>query len=377
MKKRILLLNLFLFCFGSLGFAQENGKLQIHFMSVGQGDGAILISPLGETVLFDNGRRNSCDKPVAYLDQLGITKIDYHIVSHYHDDHIGCTKPVFDAFPLQKQAIDRGGTYIGSNGKPTKTFTTYKTVVGNKRKKAFKGMRITLDAQSDNPVTIEVVALNGNNIATDNENDRSVVAVVRFGRFDAVIGGDLSGFNESHYKDIESSVADDVGRVEVYKVNHHGSRYSTNETWISTIKPRIGIISVGDEVDHNHPTKECLKRLHDAGVRTYWTHSGTGAQPKSGWDFIGQDIVVQYAPSGSEFTVTYNGTDEDTYSVWPGGPEPLVAPAEITAPRYSWSKRSPRYHYSTCIFSHKIRPENLESGNEKPGGKTLHWNCPR
>src|SRR5438874_13541552 len=32
--------------------AQANGKLQIHFMDVWQGDGAILISPNGQTVLF-------------------------------------------------------------------------------------------------------------------------------------------------------------------------------------------------------------------------------------------------------------------------------------------------------------------------------------
>ena len=39
-------------------FAQANGKLQIHYMDVGQGDGAVLISPLGEIVLFDDGVLN-------------------------------------------------------------------------------------------------------------------------------------------------------------------------------------------------------------------------------------------------------------------------------------------------------------------------------
>ena len=39
-------------------FGQENGNLQLHFMNVGQGDGAVLISPLGEVVLFDNGVRS-------------------------------------------------------------------------------------------------------------------------------------------------------------------------------------------------------------------------------------------------------------------------------------------------------------------------------
>ena len=43
----------------SIAYAQANGKLQIHFMDVGQGDGAVLISPQGEIVLFDDGARAS------------------------------------------------------------------------------------------------------------------------------------------------------------------------------------------------------------------------------------------------------------------------------------------------------------------------------
>jgi beta-lactamase superfamily II metal-dependent hydrolase len=66
---RILQLTVLFFSLTTLAFGQANGKLQIHFMDVGQGDGAILISPLGETVLFDNGKRGNCDLPVSYLQQ--------------------------------------------------------------------------------------------------------------------------------------------------------------------------------------------------------------------------------------------------------------------------------------------------------------------
>jgi beta-lactamase superfamily II metal-dependent hydrolase len=52
-------------------------NLQIHFMDVGRGDGAILIAPSGETVMFDNGVWNQCAKPTTYLTSLGITKVDY------------------------------------------------------------------------------------------------------------------------------------------------------------------------------------------------------------------------------------------------------------------------------------------------------------
>lgn len=120
MKLKHVLVPLSLILFSVSAFGQANGKLQIHFMNVGQGDGAILISPRGEVVLFDNGVRKLCDRPVSYLEQLGVTSIQYHITSHYHDDHIGCTKEVLAEFPLQKFTYDRSGpdNYESGNSAP-------------------------------------------------------------------------------------------------------------------------------------------------------------------------------------------------------------------------------------------------------------------
>ena len=95
-----------------IAFGQANGKLQIHYVDVGQGDAAVLISPLGQVVLFDDGVENHCDKPVSYLAQIGLTKVDYHIATHYHNDHIGCAQEVLTAFPLLADAYDRGGTTL-------------------------------------------------------------------------------------------------------------------------------------------------------------------------------------------------------------------------------------------------------------------------
>src|SRR5262245_28489629 len=60
-------------------------------------------------------------------------------------------------------------------------------------------MNITLDAASQNPVVIKVIALNGDGIPTDNENDLSLIASVKFGNFDALFGHDLSGFQTENY----------------------------------------------------------------------------------------------------------------------------------------------------------------------------------
>lgn len=365
MKKSALILTFVFFSLSSIAFGQANGKLQIHFIDVGQGDGAILISPQGETVLFDNGKRGQCDLPVSYLQQLGITKIDYMIASHYHDDHIGCTTEVLNEFPLQKKAYDRGGTYHSA------TFRRYVTKTGSKRTTATAGLTITLDSGTANPVKVEIVTLNGNGIQTTNENDLSVVAAIRFGSFDAVIAGDLSGFKTGSYEDIETSVGPKIGQVEVYKVNHHGSRYSSNDNWLDTIKPKIGIISTGVDNNYGHPTLECLDRLRAAGVKTYWTQIGRGAEPDPEFDVVGQNIVVEAAPGASSFTVTYAFSRTDTYSMWG------VAVDAETALIYAWSKRSQVYHFAECRYVENISPSNLERGSSPPLGKRLHTDCPK
>jgi beta-lactamase superfamily II metal-dependent hydrolase len=347
--------------------AQTNGNLQIHFMDVGQGDGALLISPGGQTVLFDDGRQGVCDKPTAYLQKLGIQKIDYHIVSHYHLDHIGCAQQVFQIAPLQIASYDRGGSYNSS------TYTSYVAAVGAKRKTATDGMVLTLDQNSPTPVTLKVVSINGNGISTTNENDLSVSVLVTFGAFKAEIGGDLSGEKALDYEDIESSVAPKVGQIDVYKVHHHCSSYSTNTTWIGTVQPRIGIVSVGDGNSYHHPADDCLERLHNGGVKLYWTETGAGGTPEPNLDTIAGTIIVQVAAGATTYTVTY-GSNTDTYPLW-SAPSPATHPTGT--PKYAWSKKSNIYHFADCRVVTSIKPENLERGDSPPPGKTLHQLCPQ
>ena len=294
--------------------AQENGNLQIHYMDVDQGDGAILISPGGETVMFDNGDFRSCDKPVEYLRNLGISKI----ISHYHSDHFGCTTEVLDEFPLQKHSYDRPGAYNSVS------YRDYVEAVGSKRKHVSPGMSIVLDADTDHPVNIRIAGYNGAGIrrgrAIDrlNENDLNVVAVVHFGELNVMMAGDLSGYNTSSYKDVETVIARRVGQMEIYKTNHHGSAHSSNPTFLKKIKPRIAIVSAGDPNTHGHPAGKALTRIRRAGVeKVYWTSKGKGGRPKEGIDIVANGAIqIEMSPGATVFTVKY-GAETDTYSVWP------------------------------------------------------------
>ncbi len=350
-----------------------NGKLQIHYIDVGQGDGAILISPKGETVMFDSGNSKDCAKPLAYLESIGVTEVDYHVTSHYHSDHIGCATEVFGQVKLKKAAYDRGQSYSSN------VYRDYVKIVGNKRTTVQPGTTLTLDAQSANPVRLKFITANANGIQTDDENDKSVVVVVEFGGFKAEFGGDLSGESTTKYKDIETSVAPMVGPIDVYKVHHHCSSHSTNPTWMATTKPTVGIISVGDGNDYGHPTEACLTRLHDAGIKkTYWTERGNGAAPDSKTDVISGSVVVEVVPNAKKYTVSYHDHAVDEYAI--AGEAEAPGPNtnnDISDKKLAWSKLSNVYHHADCDVVKLIKPANIVFGDTPPAGKTLHKDCPK
>ena len=253
--------------------------------------------------MVDDGRWTNCSKTVSYLEEIGITSIDYHFASHYHADHIGCLDDLADAgIAVAVACYDRGGSYDSA------TFDDYAAACGDKRQTVSQGQVITLDEGAVIPVTITVVGLAGAGVTTSDENAMSLVLRLSYGAFDEVLAGDLTGQDP----DVESAVAFQVGDVEVYKVNHHGSRFSTNDTWLDEIQPEVAIISVGNN-SFGHATSDALNRLHDHSVQTYWTNEGAGADPDPLWDTVGRNIVIEALPRvGEAYTVSGDGF-VDTY----------------------------------------------------------------
>ncbi|HEY2954152.1 MAG TPA: hypothetical protein VGK89_02745 [Candidatus Eisenbacteria bacterium] len=293
-----------------LALAQANGKLQIHHVDIGQGDGMLLISPQGQRAFFDDGTYTNCTGIISYCQGLGITSVDYHFLSHYHADHLGCIDDLAAAgVTIAIAGYDRGSSYSSAS------YTNYVNTLGAKRQTIAKGQTITLDAGSANPVVIKCVDLNGAGVYSptgSDENAKSVVMLVTYGSFNEVIGGDLTG-STTQGNDVETTVGPEVGDVEVYKVHHHGSTYSSNDNWLNAVTPEAAIIQVGDGNTYGHPTAGALGRLHAHGVHTYWNETGAGVAPDPSWDKVGGTIVVQadpgpgaaYTVSGSGFTDTY------------------------------------------------------------------------
>jgi beta-lactamase superfamily II metal-dependent hydrolase len=293
--------------------APGNGRLQIIQLDVGQGDGAVIISPLGDVALIDEGPGGTNAMGVSVVGQLqalGITHVEHHFASHYHADHIAEIDAIVAAGIPINRGWDRGGSYT------TTTYTTYNTTLGTKRRTMVKNQIVTLDSLSAHPVTIKCINLAGAGLYTGTEeNVLSMVLKVSYGEFDAVFGGDLSGYTSGSYKDIETTVGPQVGPVEVYKVHHHGSATSSNPAWLSAIQAKIGVISLGNGNSYGHPTAAALTRLHAANVRTYWTELGTGVAPNPSWDKVSNGQVRISATWQAAGVDTVRGTGfADTFT---------------------------------------------------------------
>ena len=297
-----------------------NGKLQIHHIDVGQGDGALLISPNGQTALFDDGNYLNCTNIKNYLQGLGVTTVDYHFLSHYHSDHLGCIDDLAAlGITIGTAGYDRGLSY--SSG----TYTTYVNTLGAKRVTMTKNQVITLDAGFANPVSIKCVDLNGAGVYSpsgSDENAKSMDLLVSYGSCQEEIGGDLTG-DPGSSNDVETTVGPEVGDVEVYKAHHHGSRYSNNDNWLTAVSPEVCIISCGDGNSYGHPTTDALTRMHAHNVHTYWTETGNGATPNPTWDKVAHGtIVIQANPgAGAAYTITGPGINATYYN---GGGAPPI-----------------------------------------------------
>lgn len=93
----------------------------------------------------------------------------------------------------------------------------------------------------------------------------SVVGILRYGSFEVLLTGDI-GFDEEE-KLIKSGR---LMEVDVLKVAHHGSRYSSSDEFISRVRPKVAVIQVGRN-NFGHPTEEVLERLKEVGARIFRT----------------------------------------------------------------------------------------------------------
>lgn len=228
--------------------AQED--LLIDYIDVGQAD-SILIRNQDKVMLIDAGTNEAGETVVNYLENLGITKIDYLIGTHPHEDHIGGLDDVINKF-------DIGQIYMPKIETTTKTFEDVLEAIENKNLTVTapnKGDEIVLGQATGEFMTEPI-------LDKDNLNVSSLVFRLEFGNNSFLFMGDAEEENEKTIS---------WPKTDVLKVGHHGSSTSSSEEFLKQVQPQYAIIMVGEDNSYGLPTQETINKLNTIGSTIYRT----------------------------------------------------------------------------------------------------------
>ena len=240
---------------------QQYGAFRAAVLDVGQGESVALCSG-SEAALVDCGSSNSyVDAGSVAADALqsaGIRRLSAVIVTHYHADHTNGLTEVLTRLPVDTLYLpdiedeygvrDRLVSLAAHQGADV-VFVTEPT-------------RIALGEAA---LTVYPPLL-----TTGDLNEQGLTALATAGDFDLLITGDMAGQTEQLLAQTYP-----LPDVEVLVVSHHGSRYSSDESFLRAITPDNAVISVGDN-RYGHPAEETLRRLQAVGA-TVWRTDQQGS----------------------------------------------------------------------------------------------------
>lgn len=225
-------------------------SLAVHYIDVGQGD-SILIGQDDHFMLIDAGENDQGPVVLKYLEDHGVSSLEYVVGTHPHSDHIGGLDDVIEN-------IDVENVILPKVVHDTKTYKDVLTAVSD------KNLKITPPKPGDffNLGSASVVVLAPNNSKYDEINDYSVVLKVTYGDNSFLFTGDAEKTSESeilklHGFDLKS---------DVLKVGHHGSTTSSTKDFLYAVNPEYAVIQVGEDNDYNHPNQEILGRLNGTSI---------------------------------------------------------------------------------------------------------------
>ena len=230
-----------------------NEDLKIYFIDVGQADCSLIIND-NKTMLIDAGNNEDGKLIVNFIKSLGISKIDYLVGTHAHEDHIGGLDNIIKSF-------DIGTVYFPYTSEKTTTTKTFEDVVDGL---VAKGLSITSSKIGDKfslgEANCEIMYID--NSEPEDTNDQSICIRVTFGEQSYLFMGDASSKVEKTRSWPKTSVL---------KVGHHGSSQSTSKEFLKQVEPEIAIISVGKDNSYGHPHETLLKRLKSTNAKIYRT----------------------------------------------------------------------------------------------------------
>ncbi|MBZ5594913.1 MAG: MBL fold metallo-hydrolase [Acidobacteriia bacterium] len=259
--------------------------LEIYFVDVEGGQATLIVAPSKQSLLVDTGwpgmNSRDANRIAAAAKHAGVKQIDYLVVTHYHDDHVGGVPQLAAKLPV-RNFVDHGETVEhGSNeDRLFKAYVRTRDASGGKHlevkpgdKIPVKDLDVTVLASNGDAIPAALPGAGQKNPAcadvkpkeTDpSENGRSLGILIQYGEFRMIDLGDLTWNKENELVCPNNK----IGTVDLYLTTHHGLDQSNSPAMVRALNPRVAIMNNGAR---KGGSPEAWQTVHDSpGLKDIW-----------------------------------------------------------------------------------------------------------
>nr|OTO10283.1 hypothetical protein A5880_000967 [Enterococcus sp. 4G2_DIV0659] len=240
------------------------------FIDVGQGDSIFIQTPFHqENILIDTGGKVGFEKEhwtvkanqksnaefsvIPFLKSKGVKYLDKVLISHGDVDHCGDLLTINEKIPIRYLYFPKG----------TEKKPIFRKMLKKLKQTGTKCVGVLANTNLDSSIPLQILA--PQNTGTG-ENKDSMVLYTKIGGRRFLFTGDLEKEGEQQLMKQFSAL-----NIDVLKVGHHGSKTSTDASFIKKINPVEAIISCGRNNRFKHPHEETLHTLKKENVKIYRT----------------------------------------------------------------------------------------------------------
>ena len=262
------------------------GQLKVYFVDVEGGQSTLFVTPEGHSLLVDTGwpdhEYRDANRIVDVAKQAGLSRIDYVLLTHYHDDHVGGVPQLVSRIPVGT-FIDHGPNRELDHGVTEHGYAEYQKILATG-----KSQRILAHPGDLLPIqgmTVRVISADGSLIANaltgagepnpyckvsevrsadQTENSRSLGIEITFGKLKILDLGDLTWDKEMQLM----CPSNKLGHVDILVVSHHGWYQSSSPALVDALHARVSIMDNGAKKGGSIPTLETLSKA--PGLETRW-----------------------------------------------------------------------------------------------------------
>lgn len=223
-----------------------NSNLEVVMFDVGEADSMLISTPSKKVnILIDTGRGIDINNIIIYLKSIGISKLNYLIITHGDEDHIGGALYLIDNFKVDNVILNKGD------------YTELEVELITHLKN--KNIKYTNNINKIPLLGSYMYLLNTKKFS--NENDNSIVTYFEYQKYKFLFMGDSSSKTEEYLINNYN-----LTNISFLKVGHHGSNTSSSTHFINKITPKVSLISVGRNNFYHHPNKEVLTNLSNSVI---------------------------------------------------------------------------------------------------------------